>query len=90
MQEPKNRKEVDRWIETWQRAEKALRQVKRRELKAYNYRENLHIIDEMLCWACENAIMRTTTGLVEQQRWFLKLLNRRENAEEHNLSKGEP
>jgi len=90
MSERENSEEIDRWVQVWERADRALMQVRRRELMSYDYGRNLPVIDEMLRWACENAIPRTTTGLVEQQRWFRKLLDFRQNPKKHDIPKEGP
>lgn len=69
--------DVRRWVETWRRAGDALDAVKRAELASYDYEANRETIDAMLDWACEHSLPRLTSGFVEQQRVFLKLLGRR-------------
>ena len=61
---------TQRWIESWKRAEVALKAVKRRELRTYDNAKNLSIVDGMLQWAFEHREMRLNSGLVEQQRIF--------------------
>lgn len=68
-----DREQIKKWVETWKRAGRALDEVKRRELRAYNYSKNQAMIDEMLQWAVEHQKVRLTTGLVEQQRLFMKM-----------------
>ena len=67
------RKEMEKWVDTWKRAGPALEAVKQRELRAYDYDKNQAILDEMLQWACDHRRDRLTSGLVEQQRMFMKL-----------------
>lgn len=71
----KNR-QTEKWVNTWQRAGRALDKIKRRELRSYDYDKNRKIIDEMLQWAHEHRKIRLTSGLVEQQRLFMKIRNR--------------
>lgn len=61
------------WVRTWQQAGEALAKVKRRELREYDYAQHQQAIDEMLQWAWEHRVERSTSGLVEQQRWFVKM-----------------
>ncbi|GEM_PF-707939 len=89
MRDLNDQKDIARWVRTWERAGKALEQARRSELRAYDYRRNLPVIDEMLRWACENAGLRTTTGFVEQQRWFMKLRQRRKHAIRGRLAEGD-
>jgi hypothetical protein len=69
-------KQTEKWVKTWQRADAALDEIKRRELRAYNYDKNRKIIDEMLQWAHDHRKVRLTSGLVDQQRFFMKIKNR--------------
>ena len=68
-----NKKNIKQWVQSWKRAEVALKVVKYRELRSYDYMKNLPIIDEMLQWACDHQKKRLNSGLVEQQRLFMKL-----------------
>jgi len=61
------------WMESWKRAEVALKAVKRRELRTYNHTKNLSIVDGMLQWAFEHRELRLNSGLVEQQRLFMRM-----------------
>jgi hypothetical protein len=61
------------WVQTWQQAEKALKDIKQQELRHYDYEKNWPLIDSMLQWAYEHRTERLTSGLIEQQRWFMKL-----------------
>ena len=47
--------------------------AKQHELRGYEYDKNQAILDEMLQWACDHRRTRLTSGLVEQQRMFMKL-----------------
>lgn len=64
---------MKKWVQGWARAGKALEEIKRRELRAYNYDENREIIDGMLQWAYEHRETRLTSGLVEQQRLLRRM-----------------
>lgn len=70
-----DKENMEKWVKGWARAGKALEEIKRRELRAYNYEENREIIDGMLQWACDHRPARLGSGLVEQQRFFLKIKN---------------
>jgi len=66
--------EIEKWVSTWQNASLALRNLKRNELRSYDYYEkNLKVFDEMLQYACDRVRVRPSSGLVEQQRIFMKL-----------------
>ncbi len=68
----KDNEDMKNWIVGWARAAKALKEIKRRELRAYDYQENKAVINGMLQWACEHPVARSVSGLVEQQRVFMK------------------
>jgi len=61
------------WIKTWERASISLERLRRNRLRSYEYSKNLDIVDRMLQWACDNIKPRSTTGLIEQQRLFMKI-----------------
>ena len=61
------------WIESWKRASVALKAVERRELRTYDLAKNQAVVDGMLQWAFENRELRLNSGLVEQQRLFMKM-----------------
>jgi len=61
------------WIENWKGASVALKAVKRRELRTYDHAKNQSIVDGMLQWAFEHRELRLNSGLVEQQRLFMKM-----------------
>ena len=67
------REEMQKWVDTWKRAGPALEAVKRRELRGQDTNKNQALLDEMLQWACDHRRNRLTSGLVEQQRMFMKL-----------------
>jgi len=64
---------MKKWIEGWRRAATALKEIKRRELRDYNYQKNKAVIDGMLQWACDHPTARLGSGLVDQQRFFSKM-----------------
>ena len=63
---------LKQWVERWQAAGEALEQIKRRERRGYDYRRDFPAIDAMLQWAYEHRKPRPTSGLIEQQRLFMK------------------
>ena len=64
---------AQQWIESWKRASVALKAIKRHELRNYDYVKNQAIVDGMLQWAFEHRELRLDSGLVEQQRLFIKM-----------------
>lgn len=68
------KKEIEKWIETWEKAEAALDRVKLNELRADDYySQNQMLLNEMLQYAFEHRDLRLSSGLVEQQKIFMKL-----------------
>ncbi len=63
-----------RWVKTWRKAALSLRDIKKKELQAHDYYEkNRIVLDDMLQYACDNGKIRLFSGLVEQQRLFMKM-----------------
>ena len=65
-----------KWVEHWQRVGPLLEKLKNDELRAMSARESAFALEAVAELATEvNAPpLRTTSGFVEQQRLFLKLL----------------
>ena len=61
------------WVEHWQRVGPILEQINAEELRAMDVREAIQKILPMCDWCFENSEPRTTSGLVEQQRYFAKM-----------------
>ena len=68
-----DKENMKKWIEGWRKAATALKEIKRRELRAYDYQENKAVINGMLQWACDHSKARLGSGLVDQQRFFLRM-----------------
>jgi hypothetical protein len=69
-----NRKEIEKWIKTWEKAGSALDKIKLKELRSVDYYNNNQMhLNEMLRYAFEHSVPRLTSGLIEQQRLFMKL-----------------
>ena len=61
------------WVDTWQKAGQALERIKAEELRTMDAQEAIRQIMPMCDWCIEHAEPRTTSGLIEQQRWFAKM-----------------
>ena len=69
-----NRKTIKKWIEVWKEASAALQEIKINELRSDEYyQKNRQFLNEMLQYAFEHRKVRLSSGLVEQQRIFMKL-----------------
>ena len=74
--EESQRKEIKQWIDTWEKAESALDRIRLKELQADDYySRNQVFLNEMLQYAFEHREIRLSSGLVEQQKMFIKLNN---------------
>ena len=63
-----------KWIKTWEKAAVALAEVKIKELRAPDYYEsNRALLNAMLIYAFEHRTIRLTSGLVEQQKIFMRI-----------------
>jgi hypothetical protein len=60
------------WVEQWQRVGPILAQINAEELRAMDAQEAIRQIIPLCDWCFEHSEPRTTSGLVEQQRYFAK------------------
>jgi hypothetical protein len=68
------RKKIEKWIGIWEKAELVLYRIKLNELRAGDYySQNIVLLNEMLQYAFEHRELRLSSGLVEQQKIFMKL-----------------
>ena len=82
--------QMAKWVATWNRAGSALKEIKRRELQSFDYAKNQAIIDEMLQWAFDNRTVRLFSGLVEQQKIFMKMQKKQKQLSNDETHKGNP
>ncbi len=61
-----------RWVETWKRAGVALEEIRRKELREFNYEERREAVLGMMELAALFRRPRTTSGMIEMQRLFRK------------------
>jgi hypothetical protein len=64
---------IRRWIETWSRAAPELEAVRRRELAALTDEEARSAAEDLLSLPLAPDLPERGSGLVEQQRWFMRL-----------------
>ena len=67
-----------RWVKTWQEAGPRLERVRREELRRLDPEQALVLLCGEADYTVPPRAPRPTSGLVEQQRWFMKLAARRE------------
>jgi len=69
-----NRKEIEKWVKTWKQASSKLEVIKENELRAPDYyTRNMDFLNAMLEFAFEHREILLSSGLIEQQRIFMKL-----------------
>lgn len=72
-----NNKEIIKWVNTWKKASTSLARVKRNELQSKDYyQRNQMLINEMLEYAFNHRKIRFDSGLIEQQKIFMKMKKR--------------
>lgn len=59
--------------ERWQRAAPLLQEVRDRDIRASDTARAMKIFTGSATWAATRRPSPPTSGLVEQQRWFMKL-----------------
>lgn len=64
--------EMKNWLENWKRLGPILEKIEAEELRGQDYNDGLEGFIPLLNWCCKHAEPRTTSGLVEQQRYFMK------------------
>ena len=60
------------WVAAWRRAGPELERIRRAELRAFDPRQSAAIVDALLEIGYRHGTPRTTSGLIEQQRLFMK------------------
>lgn len=65
--------DTQRWVRTWQAAGPLLAEIERRELAQMTDYERQQAIEDLLSVVPPDSEVHTTSGLVEQQKWFAKL-----------------
>ncbi len=76
------RKTIKKWINAWKEASSALQEIKIQELQSDDYYEkNKQFLNEMLQYAYEHRTVRLSSGLVEQQKFFMKLREKYERSQ---------
>ena len=65
-----------RWVKTWQEAGPRLERVRREELRRLDPQRAIALLCGEADYTVPPRAPRPTSGLVEQQRWFMKLASR--------------
>ena len=61
-----------RWMDAWREAGKELESIRRAELRALDPLQAVASLSGVVDFSSEPFCARPTSGLVEQQRWFIK------------------
>ena len=65
---------LKRWSEAWERASLTFEEEKRARLRDPDYHsKTMELFGDMFDYAVENSIQSTSSGLIEMQRYFMKL-----------------
>ena len=67
-----------RWVKVWQQAGPRLERVRRDELRRLDQQRAIALLCGEADYTVPPRAPRPTSGLVEQQRWFMKMASRRE------------
>lgn len=60
------------WVDNWSQTARILERIEAEELRALDSQEAIRKIMPMCDWCIEHSEPRTTSGLIEQQRYFAK------------------
>ena len=60
------------WVENWNRVGTILEQIETEELRSPEYEKGLSDFAPLLDWCCQNSEPNNESGLIEQQRLFMK------------------
>lgn len=66
-------RDTEKWVRTWQAAGPLLAEIERRELEQMTEAEWQQAVEDVLSVLPSDTEVPTTSGLVEQQKWFAKL-----------------
>lgn len=61
-----------RWVETWRLAGEDLERIRRKELRELDARRAIELLCGDADYTSAPRAPKPTSGLVEQQRWFMK------------------
>lgn len=64
---------TQRWVDTWAAAAPELQKVRDADIRAADTAQAMQIFAGSADWAVIHRPALSTSGLIEQQRWFAKL-----------------
>jgi hypothetical protein len=65
-----------RWVETWKKAGPELERLRREELRRLEPERSIELLLGEVDYTVPPRAPKPTSGLVEQQRWFMKARRR--------------
>ncbi len=72
---PDKTEQMKAWVENWKRVGPILEQLEAEELRKDDNRNAIQEILEMCDWSSEREKPSSTSGLLEQQKWFTQSQN---------------
>jgi hypothetical protein len=66
------RAHTKRWVDTWARAAPELQKVRDADIRAADTAQSMRVFTGSATWAVANRPAEAGSGLIEQQRWFIK------------------
>jgi len=70
---PEERANMKRWVDTWKLAGPELERMREEDIRNENTIRAFEVFEGMAFLATRNFPPEPTSGLVEQQRWFMML-----------------
>lgn len=67
-----------RWVRVWQQAGPRLERIRRDELRRLDSQQAIALLCGDADYSVAPRAPRPTSGLIEQQRWFMKAASRRD------------
>jgi len=64
---------IRRWVEAWKNAAPVLEELRRKEIREGDNLQILASLEGAFNQALHSQPMRTSSGMVEMQKWFAKL-----------------
>ena len=68
--------DMKQWVDNWKRVGPILEQMEMEALRAPDYESGLADFATLLDWCCKNSTPKNESGLIEQQRYFMKTRQR--------------
>jgi hypothetical protein len=69
---PEQIADAKRWVETWKKAGPELERLRREELRRLDPEQSIALLCGPADYTVPPRAPKSTSGLVEQQRWFMK------------------